>query len=326
MKSHTGLIQGYSMTSVLDCLTRLRVDQKHGQSAPHQPCLLLAIICEIQTGHIASPRVTLDTRLIARYYDIFETITEERYRARPWMPMWALRNREGPTGKLWCPDYVQAVEGLADQMGQPKSMNQLAQRFSSARLDPALFTALVDTTTAREACALLTSRYLSSDRDARARLQRYLDTAFVSGEYEREPEQLANEVRELDQRQARSNAFRRLVLDAYDYRCAASRRRFITPDFLFLVEAAHLMPFAVSQDDRPINGLALTPDLHWAMDSHLIAPGPDQVWHVSPLVDALVEDNQWLWRLDGQPLMLPRDERFQPHAEGLVWRMDHLRR
>ncbi|CAM3488823.1 HNH endonuclease [Halomonas lysinitropha] len=314
------------MDTRLECLSRLKVDQSTGRPAPHQPCLLLAIICEIQAGHITSPLVRIDTRLIARYHDIFETATGERYRARPWMPMWALRNRKGPTGKLWHPEYVQAVQGLADQMGQPKSMNQLEQRFGAARLDPALFSAFQDTNIAREACALLVSRYLSSNKEAHALLQTYLETAFVSGEYERAPERLAGEVRESGQSEARSAAFRTLVLDAYDYRCAASRRRFITPDFRFLVEAAHLIPFAASRDDRPCNGLALTPDLHWAVDNHLIAPGPDRTWHVSPVVDALVEDNQWLWRLDRQPLVMPREERFHPHAEGLAWRMDHLQR
>jgi predicted restriction endonuclease len=314
------------MDTRLDCLTRLKVDQSTGQPAPHQPCLLLAIICEIHAGHIVSPRIPIDTRLIARYHDIFETVTGERYRARPWMPMWALRNREGPSGKLWRPEYVQAVQGVADQMGQPKSMNQLEQRFGAARLDPSLFSALEDTSIAWEACALLASRYLSSNKDGHTRLQAYLKTAFASGEYEKAPEHLADEVGESDQSQARSNAFRTLVLDAYDYRCAASRRRFITPDFHFLVEAAHLIPFAESHDDRPCNGLALTPDLHWAMDNRLIAPGPDRVWHVSLMVDALVEDNQWLWRLDQQPLMLPREERWHPHTEGLALRMKRLRR
>lgn len=312
------------MDTRFNCLSRLKVDQSRGQPAPHQPCLLLAIICEIQAGHIVSPRILIDTRLIVRYHDIFQTVTGDRHRARPWMPMWALRNREGPSGKLWRPEYVQAVQEVADQMGQPKSMNQLEQRFGASLLDPALFSALNDTANAREACELLANRYLSSNKANHALLQVYLDKAFASGEYEKMPESLAGTLREASQQYARSTAFRTLVLDAYDYRCAASRRRFITPDFRFLVEAAHLIPFAASRDDRPCNGLALTPDLHWAMDNHLIAPGPDRAWHISPMVDALVEDNQWLWRLDRQPLVLPRDERFHPHAEGLAWRMDNL--
>ncbi|MBE0489660.1 MAG: HNH endonuclease [Halomonas sp.] len=211
-------------------------------------------------------------------------------------------------------------------MGQPKSLKQIEQRFSTATLDPALFSALEDSTAAKEACSLLVSHYLSTDSDAYNRVRQYLQTALTSGDYEKHPERLAGGVREESQKYARSAAFRSLVLEAYDYRCAASRLRYITPDYRYLVEAAHLVPFAESQDDRPTNGLALTPNLHWAMDSQLIAPGPDHRWHLSPAVDALVPDNRWLCELDGQPLVLPRDPRWQPDRDALAWRLDHLQR
>ncbi|KXS37198.1 MAG: putative restriction endonuclease [Halomonadaceae bacterium T82-2] len=314
------------MDSRLECLSRLKVDHSTGSPAPHQPCLLLAIICEIQAGHITSPRIPIDTRLIARYHDIFETVTEERHRARPWMPMWALKNREGPSGKLWHPEYAPSIQGIADQMGQPKSLSQLNERFTSARLDSELFNALQNADLAGQACALLTHRYLATDDHARKRLEEYLETTLASGDYQRHPERLASDVKEADSRYARSAAFRDLVLEAYDYRCAASRLRYITPDYRYLVEAAHLIPFSVSQDDRPSNGIALTPNLHWAMDNHLIAPGPDGCWHVSPTVDTLVSDNQWLCDLNGKPLVLPRTSRWHPDTEALTWRLDHLRR
>ncbi|QTF92607.1 HNH endonuclease [Halomonas sp. BM-2019] len=149
---------------------------------------------------------------------------------------------------------------------------------------------------------------------------------MTSGDYEKHPERLRGSVQEPQQQYARSAAFRSLVLEAYDYRCAASRLRYITPDYRYLVEAAHLIPFAESQDDRPVNGLALTPNLHWAMDNHLIAPGPDHRWHLSPTVDALVPDNRWLCELDGQPLVLPRDPQWHPAKEALAWRLDRLQR
>jgi HNH endonuclease len=40
-----------------------------------------------------------------------------------------------------------------------------------------------------------------------------------------------------------------------------------------VVEAAHLVPFNVTRDDNPNNGLALCPNHHRAMDRFLIAPG-----------------------------------------------------
>ncbi|MFP4138011.1 MAG: HNH endonuclease [Halomonas sp.] len=193
-------------------------------------------------------------------------------------------------------------------------------------MDETLFKVLQSEDASREACALLVTRYFTTDSRAHEALHHYLTTAMESGRYERHPEQLTGGVKEDSQKYARSAAFRSLVLEAYDYRCAASRLRYITPDYRFLVEAAHLVPFAEGQDDRPTNGLALTPNLHWAMDNHLIAPGPDHRWHVSPTVDALVPDSRWLCELDRQPLVLPRDPRWHPDRDALAWRLDHLQR
>jgi putative restriction endonuclease len=79
----------------------------------------------------------------------------------------------------------------------------------------------------------------------------------------------------------RSPAFRRVVVQVYDYRCAATGLRLLLDSGEAMVEAAHIHPFSEAGDDDPRNGLALTPNMHWAMDKNLIAPGPDYVWHVS---------------------------------------------
>lgn len=240
------------------------------------------------------------------------------------MPLWALRNREGPSGALWRPHYAKNLSGVVESLGQPKSLSQLEARFTEATLDPELFAALQAPASAREACALLSQRYLATNHSAYQRLQAYLELALASGDYERHPERLAEAIHKPEPREARSRAFRELVLEAYDYRCAASRLRYITPDYRYLVEAAHLIPFAESQDDRPTNGIALTPNLHWAMDNQLIAPGPDHRWHVSPGIDTLNGDNRWLCELDDHPLVLPRNPDRQPCREALAWRLERL--
>jgi len=95
---------------------------------------------------------------------------------------------------------------------------------------------------------------------------------------------------------ARSAAFRRIVSENYDYRCAASGWRIILPEGRVMVAAAHLIPFAETRDDDPRNGIALAPTFHWALDAHIIAPGPDYLWHVSKALDERVADNQPLRR------------------------------
>ncbi len=124
---------------------------------------------------------------------------------------------------------------------------------------------------------------------------------------------------------SRNQAFRRTVLDAYDYRCAASGWRIILPDNKVLAQAAHLIPFSVAHGDDPRNGISLAPSYHWALDNHLIAPGTDHKWHVSQVLDSRLRDNQALLDLDGKDVLLPRDQRYWPKAEALEWRVERLR-
>jgi putative restriction endonuclease len=124
----------------------------------------------------------------------------------------------------------------------------------------------------------------------------------------------------------RDPAFRRLVTELYDYRCAATGVRVLLPTGEAMVEAAHIHPFAEAGDDDPRNGLALSPDMHWAMDKCLIAPGPDLKWHVSTFLDDRIPDFARLVALEGRSLFLPAERRFAPKGEVLEWRLEHLRR
>lgn len=313
------------MVESLDCLKNLRVGNKgQGQPAPNKPCLLMAIICDIQSGYISSPTVEINDRLIARYYNIYEVATHQRMNANPHLPLWHLKSDHGPSEALWLPDFKNEIGQFAEQLGQPKSLKNVRERFDSAKLDSVLFYTVQHPQNAQAACDILITYYFAADLHAQQRLSAYIQDALKSSEYEKHPEKLANNIEEDSQRYTRSSAFRSLVLDAYDYRCTATRLRHITPDYRYLVEAAHIIPFSESQDDRPTNGLALTPNLHWAMDFNLIAPRPDLKWHVSPRLDRLVTDNHWLCSLDGQSLVAPRNPQFQPDPDALAERLKRL--
>ena len=123
----------------------------------------------------------------------------------------------------------------------------------------------------------------------------------------------------------RSPAFRKVIIEIYDYRCAATGSRIILPSGEALVEAAHIHPFSVAGDDDPRNGLALTPNMHWAMDKNIISPGPDKKWHVSKLIDRRIPDLQIFTSLEGLPLILPKESAYEPKIESLEWRLSKLR-
>ncbi len=100
-------------------------------------------------------------------------------------------------------------------------------------------------------------------------------------------------------------------------------------DALSLVEAAHIIPFGVSRNDKPDNGLALCPNHHWAMDRLLIAPCPDpkhraDIWRVGPGLDSRIEGQKDLVALARQPVIPPSEEKFYPALTSLRWREEHL--
>jgi putative restriction endonuclease len=132
-----------------------------------------------------------------------------------------------------------------------------------------------------------------------------------------------------DEPPGRDGAFRHTILEIYDYRCAACGIRVKISDALSLVEAAHIIPFGVSRNDKPDNGLALCPNHHWAMDRFLIAPCPDTkrragIWRVDPGLEARIEGQKDLVALANQPVIPPNEEKFYPAIESLRWREKHL--
>lgn len=128
----------------------------------------------------------------------------------------------------------------------------------------------------------------------------------------------------------RDGAFRRTILEVYDYRCAACGVRVLLDQSMSLVEAAHLIPFNISRNDKPTNGIALCPNHHWAMDRHLIAPVPDGkkragIWRVNEeRLDDRIEGQRDLVAIAGKSVFPPGEEKFFPALESLRWRAEHL--
>lgn len=121
-------------------------------------------------------------------------------------------------------------------------------------------------------------------------------------------------------RKARDRAFRKKLLDQYDYRCALTGRKFISPvgRMVLGLDAAHVIPVSENGSDHPANGLPLTKDLHWAFDRGLIGVAEDRTVLVPPSVRSL-EGNEFLSNLHGQPIREARDPSFRTMTEALAW-------
>lgn len=88
-------------------------------------------------------------------------------------------------------------------------------------------------------------------------------------------EQPRDRLVQLTSRIVRDRAFRRVVLRAYDQRCAISGLRFINGRGRAEVDAAHIRPVEANGPDTVRNGLALSGTAHWMFDRGLISLSND---------------------------------------------------
>lgn len=301
----------------LEAIQKFNVNRSAGHPSPHKPILLLAVLDLVVGGRLPENRIQLSSALLIRYREFFEVVAQGRDTPNPHLPYFFMRSEP-----FWELHPAPGFEGALPGMGTIGSVAEARETIAYASLDPAVWQELQDPQFVEEAVQGLMGYWFP---EKSAELQEVWGRNKEVSRYEK---QFEREVPEAGEQMglfvpARDAAFRRLVVEGYDYRCAASGWRF-TLEGWSLVEAAHIVPFSQSHNDSPRNGIALTPSFHRLMDKGVIAPGPDLKWHVSPVVDRRIPDNQKLVELEGAALLLPADNRFQPDPEALERKVGQL--
>ncbi len=116
----------------------------------------------------------------------------------------------------------------------------------------------------------------------------------------------------------RSQAFRHIVLRAYDFTCSVCEMKFRLGN-LVEATAAHIVPKHHSGTDDPRNGLALCRTHHWAFDTGLFSLSDDYKVTLSPVLKQAEVQNFSLLDFEGKPILLPNNEAVQPHPKALAW-------
>ena len=110
-------------------------------------------------------------------------------------------------------------------------------------------------------------------------------------------------------------AFRVLVTDAYERRCAMTGERTLP-----VLQAAHIKPFAEKGPNAVNNGLLLRSDIHTLFDKGYITVTPDLNVEVSKRLKEDWQNGRDYYALHGKPLArLPEDLSARPAREWLAW-------
>ena len=100
-------------------------------------------------------------------------------------------------------------------------------------------------------------------------------TGFEDGQTPYILEQPRDRVRFLTSRVVRDRVFRKIVLRAYDERCAISGLKIVNGGGRAEVDAAHIQPVQHKGPDILHNGIALSGTAHWMFDRGLISLSDD---------------------------------------------------
>jgi putative restriction endonuclease len=246
--------------------------------APHKPILLLAVLDLAARGVITSPFIAVTGDLV-ELNELFNLY---------WRRVIPL----GQTSSIAFPFSRLDREPFWDLVPQPgtiitpaiinntSSVTYLRKHTLGAKLDEGLFR-VMQSGEGREALreALLQSCF-SPEAAALLREQSIINREAF--DYSRLLEDkahlpLVKEIVEADNYRptARVQGFRRIVVKAYDHRCALCGVRIITPEQHTVVDAAHIVPWSKSQNDDIRNGMALCKLCHWAFDKGMMGVSDD---------------------------------------------------
>jgi len=109
-------------------------------------------------------------------------------------------------------------------------------------------------------------------------------------------------------------AFRVMVTDIYERRCAVTRERTLPA-----LEAAHIRPYSEGGSHDARNGILLRRDIHSLFDAGYVTVTPDLKFEVSRRIREEFENGRHYYSLQGQLIDVPKLSGHQPDPTILTW-------
>lgn len=122
---------------------------------------------------------------------------------------------------------------------------------------------------------------------------------------------------------SRGRAFKRLVRQHYQEKCAICQKGFLHPDGRSELEAGHIGSRAKKGSDDVRNGILFCRGHHWAFDVGLVGVSDEFELIVSESAKQL-QQNEGLLQFEGVQILVPENTAFQPASEALAWHRSNI--
>jgi putative restriction endonuclease len=311
-----------SIQKYLHQVLRLKRSASNG-GAPHKPILLLSIFELIRKGDISSNQIEITPELVLEFKSNWSKLVVTQHSPNFSLPFFHMRSEP-----FWRLITNIGMNIPLTSSHSIKSLNALKESIAFAELDKEFFRLLIDPIQNGLLVDQLLEKYFhetrtnfnSKDYNVYDQLETQMlndNRAVYSSRIKELKESLPQEQFE-EEIFVRGGIFKKEIPKIYNYHCAISGMRIESSTNAQLVDACHIVPFAISKDDTITNGISLSPNIHRAFDRGLITINSEYIIRVSPAIKE--NDSPFsLKQFDGKQIILPTNIHFYPSIENLDW-------
>jgi putative restriction endonuclease len=304
--------------------TKLKRATNNGIKAPHKPILLLSILQLMRKGEISSNRIFITPELVLAFKSNWNALVTTNNICTFALPFFHLKSEP-----FWHLTYLRSGAGALKSISTLKG---LSDNIAFAEIDQPLFLLMADTVTNTLLQNILLECYFPSTivsyfkktSEVQYPLELEIKNQIVNdtkAEYQTKMQMLEEVLTEeeiQEERFIRGGIFKKEIPRIYKYQCCISGMKIQTTINAQMVDACHIIPFSMSNDDTISNGICLSPNLHRAFDRGLLTINEDYIVRISPSV---MESNSpyGITQFAGKRIDLPQDVKLYPSTQNLSW-------
>jgi putative restriction endonuclease len=292
--------------------------------APHKPILLLSIIQQIEKGNINSNRIFITPDLLLSFNNNWNMLVETKHISNFALPFFHMRSES-----FWFLVTAPSMKLKLTKSKSIKSFKSLRETIAFAEIDKSLFELLLLPIKSAFFIENLLNDYFPNTKSN-------FDLNKVNFEELKIENQILNEEKLVYQTTLkelrvsldddkfeqelfiRGGLFKKTIPKIYNNSCCISEMKIESSTNAQMIDACHIVPFSISNDDTIPNGISLSPNLHRAFDRGLITINKDYIVRISP---SIKENNSTfsLSQFNGKKIMLPEKASWYPSPEYLTW-------
>lgn len=303
----------------LNAFVKLKRATKNGIKAPHKPLLLLAILQLILKGEIFENKIKITPQLVAQYADNWKWLVKESFFKQNFaLPFYHLKSEGFWHLKLNIGQNIELTSSLSI-----KSFSQLNESIEYAYFDETLFALLMQVEAREILYQFLLKHYFGTESASFVQVGIIEE---VADQILHEPSGIYKQIIEKSDEEEifiRCAVFKKLIPQIYNYTCSFSGMRIISEFDIQMIDACHIVPFAISHNDTISNGLSLSPTFHRAFDRGLVAIDKEYKIILSSSFTESISSIS-IKSYEGKFIQLPEEPNYFPSQENLKWHRENI--